>query len=136
MQLHLGGRATHLDAVPILAGEGVLGLLLEALLALGQSLVPALRVSAIGNPPAAGWRLEIVLSVEKSIPWGRNVLANSHLDEQLCQRRDRCAAWLVMETVESRSRNLGVSSLEFVISLCGRSPPAEKLKLWGAANAF
>jgi hypothetical protein len=37
---------------------------------------------------------------------GRNVLANSHLDEQLCQRRDRCAAWLVMETVESRGREI------------------------------
>jgi hypothetical protein len=33
-----GGRG--LDAVPVLAGEGVNGLLLEALLALGQSLVP------------------------------------------------------------------------------------------------
>ena len=32
---------THLDAVPVLAGEGVLGLLLKTLLALGQSLVPA-----------------------------------------------------------------------------------------------
>ena len=33
--------ATHLDAVPVLTGEGVLGPLLDALLALGQSLVPA-----------------------------------------------------------------------------------------------
>lgn len=31
---------TYLNAVPVLAREGVLGLLLEALLALGQSLVP------------------------------------------------------------------------------------------------
>lgn len=30
----------NLDAVPVLAGEGVLGLLLETLLALGQTLVP------------------------------------------------------------------------------------------------
>lgn len=31
---------TYLDGVPVLAGEGVLCLLLEALLALRQSLVP------------------------------------------------------------------------------------------------
>lgn len=31
---------SYLDRVPILAGEGVDGLLLETLLALGQSLVP------------------------------------------------------------------------------------------------
>lgn len=33
--------STYLDLVPVLAGEGVHGLLLETLLALGQSLVPA-----------------------------------------------------------------------------------------------
>ena len=66
-QLNLDGTATHLDAVPVLAGEGVLGLLLEALLALGQSLVPAPRVSAIGNPPDARGRLDIVRPVPDSI---------------------------------------------------------------------
>ena len=65
--LNLGGTATHLDAVPVLAGEGVLGLLLEALLALGQSLVPAPRVSAIGNPPDTRGRLDIVRPVPNSI---------------------------------------------------------------------
>lgn len=35
-----GVFASYLDAVPVLAGEGVDGLLLETLLALGQSLVP------------------------------------------------------------------------------------------------
>lgn len=40
--MHLiGSRTTHLDRVPVLAGEGVDRLLLEALLALGESLVPA-----------------------------------------------------------------------------------------------
>lgn len=36
--------ASHLDRIPILAGEGVDGLLLEALLALRESLVPGLRL--------------------------------------------------------------------------------------------
>ncbi len=34
-------NAAYLEGVPVLAGEGVLGLLLEALLTLGKSLVPA-----------------------------------------------------------------------------------------------
>lgn len=36
----MGRFVSYLDAVPVLAGEGVDGLLLETLLALGQSLVP------------------------------------------------------------------------------------------------
>lgn len=40
-------KTTNLDRVPVLAGEGVHGLLLEALLALGESLVPVARVSII-----------------------------------------------------------------------------------------
>lgn len=40
----------YLDGVPVLAGEGVDGLLLETLLALGQSLVPIeSRVSRIAR---------------------------------------------------------------------------------------
>jgi len=35
-----GAISTNLDIVPVLAGERVLDLLLQALLALGQSLVP------------------------------------------------------------------------------------------------
>ncbi len=38
------GDASHLNGVPILAREGVDGLLLEALLALRESLVPDLRL--------------------------------------------------------------------------------------------
>lgn len=38
-------QTTHLDRVPVLAGERVHGLLLEALLALRESLVPAMSVS-------------------------------------------------------------------------------------------
>jgi hypothetical protein len=37
-----GSKKTYLQGVPVLAGEGVLGLLLKTLLALGQSLVPVL----------------------------------------------------------------------------------------------
>jgi len=33
-------RSTHLDRVPVLAGEGILGLLLEALLSFRKALVP------------------------------------------------------------------------------------------------
>jgi hypothetical protein len=40
-------KTTHLDREPVLAGEGVHGLLLEALLALRESLVPVTRVSMI-----------------------------------------------------------------------------------------
>jgi hypothetical protein len=82
-------------------------------------------------------RLDIVQSVQKSVFGGRNVLANSHLDEQLCQRRDRCAAWLVMETVESRSRNLGVSSLEIVISfqVVWAQPTCGKTRIVGLATS-
>jgi hypothetical protein len=97
-----GKMSTHLDAVPVLAGEGVLGLLLETLLALGQSLVPAARVSAIESPPDARLLLEIVQSVQKSIiRGGRNVLANSHLDEHYANRGTDVLLGLVMETVES-----------------------------------
>lgn len=34
---------SYLDGIPVLAGEGVDGLLLETLLALGQSLVPMMK---------------------------------------------------------------------------------------------
>lgn len=37
------GENSYLDGVPILAGEGVDGLLLETLLSLGQSLVPMIK---------------------------------------------------------------------------------------------
>ena len=37
--------STNLDVVPVLAGEGVDGLLLEALLALRESLVPLEMIS-------------------------------------------------------------------------------------------
>lgn len=40
--------ASYLDAVPVLAGEGVDGLLLETLLALGQSLVPVKSIPISG----------------------------------------------------------------------------------------
>lgn len=43
------GCSPYLDAIPVLAGEGVLGLLLETLLALGQSLVPA-GVAKLARP--------------------------------------------------------------------------------------
>lgn len=39
------GYLAHLDSVPVLAGKGVLGLLLEALLTLRQSLVPGNRLA-------------------------------------------------------------------------------------------
>ena len=45
--IDMRNMVTHLDAVPVLTGEGVLGSLLEALLALRQSLVPA-----VGNQPS------------------------------------------------------------------------------------
>lgn len=44
----LGRFPPYLDAVPVLAGEGVDGLLLEALLALGQSLVPVKSIPISG----------------------------------------------------------------------------------------
>lgn len=42
---YCGVQCTYLDRVPILAGEGVHGLLLEALLALRESLVPIVKQS-------------------------------------------------------------------------------------------
>lgn len=104
---------THLDAVPVLAGEGVLGLLLEALLALGQSLVPVARVSAIRSPPGAETTARYrVQSLKKSISLGRNVLANSHLDEQRCQRRDRMCCLVSDGDRAIEVTKFGVSSLE------------------------
>jgi hypothetical protein len=49
----------HLDAVPVLAGKGVLCLLLKALLALGQSLVPGSRLAAdiYSASRAAAWSI-------------------------------------------------------------------------------
>ena len=47
--------ASYLEGVPVLAGEGVLGLLLKALLTLGKSLVPAGGIEL-----AVGFVVEIV----------------------------------------------------------------------------
>jgi hypothetical protein len=44
LRSRLSASATYLDRVPVLSGERVHGLLLEALLALGESLVPVLFV--------------------------------------------------------------------------------------------
>lgn len=49
--------AAYLDAEPVLAGEGVLGLLLETLLALGQSLVPA-RILVSDTASQRNWSIE------------------------------------------------------------------------------
>lgn len=44
---------SYLDGVPVLAGEGVDGLLLETLLALGQSLVPMMKTTISALSPFA-----------------------------------------------------------------------------------
>ena len=73
---------SYLDAVPVLAGEGVDGLLLETLLALGQSLVP------VKIYPSADcsfrFRRHCVRFWQSCIVAGTgeiDVLANSHLCE-------------------------------------------------------
>lgn len=45
--------SSYLDGVPVLAGEGVDGLLLETLLALGQSLVPIMKITISALSPFA-----------------------------------------------------------------------------------
>lgn len=44
--------SSYLDGVPVLAGEGVDGLLLETLLALRQSLVPVMKTTISALPPS------------------------------------------------------------------------------------
>ena len=63
---------TDLDRVPVFSGEGILGLLLQALLALGQSLVPGgqwvstlackSRRNALGARARQSWTTEPVQS--------------------------------------------------------------------------
>ena len=66
----------HLDAVPVLTGEGVDGLLLETLLALGQSLVPAAITVSIRN----SWAGSLLNAREYSNSIEvMHSLANSHL---------------------------------------------------------
>lgn len=62
---------TYLDAVPVLAGEGVLGLLLEALLALRQSLVPEgnFGLASVGRKGIA--RREILVRLE-GFQWSKS----------------------------------------------------------------
>lgn len=57
------GPSSHLDSIPVLAGKGILGLLLETLLALRQSLV-----SADGSQqlPWERSRLSVESSLEKT----------------------------------------------------------------------
>lgn len=84
---------SYLDGVPVLAGEGVDGLLLETLLALGQSLVPMMKTTISALSPllfdiedSAGW---------KSRGFGAEIgsidsLANSHLCEVVFSKTDNC----------------------------------------------
>lgn len=53
---------SYLDGVPVLAGERVDGLLLETLLALGQSLVPKLI-----KDPSALWSPAHVFNIESLV---------------------------------------------------------------------
>lgn len=92
--IFLNWSIPYLDGVPILAGEGVDGLLLETLLALGQSLVPMIR------RPSARCRLFFCASTSrigrgKFRVFGIEVgtidsLANSHLCEVGFSKTDIC----------------------------------------------
>lgn len=95
--------SSYLDGVPVLAGEGVDGLLLETLLALGQSLVPMMKTTISALSPLSFFFLFFLAGAfrDRRIGRGRirrfgaevgtiDSLANSHLCEVVFSKTDNC----------------------------------------------
>lgn len=73
-------------------------------------------------------------SHEESEIWERDVLANSHLDGAAMSTAGQMCCLVSDGDREIEVTKFGgfVARVEIVISLCGRSPHAEKLELWVA----